>query len=112
MNIVVWIIIGILILVGLYFFNKWNQKPVEWNPQEVADLLQTWIDEDIDYRGWDYFEACEIANSKLEIIRQEALSATYLKSPYIESCGESGERLNEQGKEKFKGLKAKCLELA
>ncbi len=72
-------------------------------------LLDSWINDDIDYKGWDYFEACEIANPKLEAVRQQALEATYKNSPYILSCGQPGEKLNDEGKELFKELKAQCL---
>tara|TARA_R110002050_G_scaffold231732_1_gene367577 strand:+ start:289 stop:618 length:330 start_codon:yes stop_codon:yes gene_type:complete len=109
MNIFFWIGIVILVVVGFYFFNRWNMRPVEWRPEEVVKLLDSWINDDIDYKSWDYFEACEIANPKLEAVRQQALEATYKNSPYILSCGQPGEKLNDEGKELFKELKAQCL---
>lgn len=105
MNIVAWSFIGVLVLVGIYAFSRWNSRPVEWSPEEVASLLQTWIDGEVDDAGWDYFEACEISNPELENIRQQALDATYIDSPYIDA---DRHRLNERGKELFKDLKAKC----
>ena len=79
-------------------------RPVHWEPEEVIQLLESWIDGEPDYGSWDYFEACEISDPVLEEIRQEALDATYLDSPYIDACGTSEEALNEEGKEKFKSL--------
>ena len=109
MSTLYWVGIGVLALIAFYFFNKWNMRPVEWEAEDVAKLLESWIKGDIDYKGWDYFEACEIANPTLETIRQKALEATYLNSPYIESCGQPEERLNEKGKKLFKELRAQCL---
>lgn len=84
-------------------------RPVHWEPEQVVELLDSWINDDVDYKMWDYFEACEISNPKLEAVRQRALQATYWKSPYIEACGEPGEHLNAQGKELFQELKIQCL---
>ncbi|PAU89773.1 hypothetical protein CK507_02570 [Pseudomonas sp. WN033] len=109
MSVLFWSAIVGLVLIAFYAFRKWNMRPVEWEPEEVVALLDSWINDDIDYRGWDYFEACEIADPKLEAVRQRAIEATYLDSPYIQSCGQPGERLNEQGKELFKELKTQCL---
>ena len=109
MSILFWVGIGVLVLAAFYVFNKWNMRPVEWEPEDVVKLLDSWLNDDIDYKGWDYFEACEIANPKLDAVRQRAIEATYLNSPYIESFGQPGEKLNEQGKELFKELKAQCL---
>ena len=111
MNILIWVGIIVAIFAGLYLFNRWNTKPVEWKPEDVAKLLQTWIDGNIDYAGWDYFEACEIVNPELEKIRLEAIEATWLKSPNIENCGGQNEHLNEKGISKFKELIEKCLAL-
>ena len=94
---------------GLYFFHNWNQKPVEWTHKEVAALLESWINDNVDDRGWDYFESCEIANPELEKIRQEALAAICFESPYIDPKHKPGIHLNGSGKTLFMELKSKCL---
>ncbi len=109
MSIVFGLGLGFLILIGFYFFKKWNMRPVEWEHEDVARLLDSWIKGKVDYKTWDYFEASKIANPKLEVIRLQAIEATYLDSPYIESCGQPGEVLNEKGKELFKELRAQCI---
>ncbi|KZX61459.1 MULTISPECIES: hypothetical protein [unclassified Alcanivorax] len=99
-----WLLIGVLAVVGVYTFTRWNRRPVEWKSEEVADLLQTWLDGDVDDAGWDYFVSCEISDPQLEEIRQEAMGAVYIESPYMDA---SGHRLNEAGKALFRDLKAR-----
>ena len=111
MNTVIWIILALIVAAGVYTFIKWNRRPVHWEPEEVAKLIDSWLNDNIDYAGWDYFESCEIRNQKLEEIRIQAIEATWVKSPYIVSCGKPDERLNAEGKQIFEQLKAKCLAL-
>jgi hypothetical protein len=106
MSIIVWFFIVLVALVGIYAFIRWNNRPVEWKPGEVADLLQSWLDDDVDDASWDYFEACEISNPKLEEVRQRALDAIYVESPYMDA---GQHRLNEVGRALFRELKAKCI---
>jgi hypothetical protein len=109
MSMFFWAGIGGLDFVCVYGFNKWNNRHVDWAPEEVVKLLDSWINDDVDYKAWDYFEACKIADPRLEAIRLRAIEATWLNSPYVQLCGERGESLNEQGKELFKELKAQCM---
>lgn len=106
MSIIAWSIIGLLVFVGIYAISRWNSRPVDWKPEEVADLLQTWLNDDVDEAGWDYFEACEISDPRLEEIRQRALDAIYVESPYIDA---TRRRLNERGRALFRELKEKCI---
>ena len=78
--------IGVLVLVCVYGFSKWNNGPVDWQPEEVMKLLDSWINDDVDYKSWGYFEACEIADPRLEAIRLRAIEATWLNSPYVQFC--------------------------
>ena len=94
---------------GLFFFYRWNQKPVAWTHEEVAALLESWISDNVDDRGWDYFEACEIINPELEEVRQQALEAIHFNSPYVDSNHSPGMRLNDSGKKLFRELKLKCI---
>ncbi|WP_045858646.1 hypothetical protein [Teredinibacter purpureus] len=111
MSIFIWLVLGFFLAVGIYLFKKWNLRPVNWEPEEVSKLLLSWLDDNIDDRAWDYFESCEIANPKLEAIRQRALDAVYFESPFIVSTRQNGLRLNEKGKELFQELREKCLEI-
>lgn len=92
------------------FFGKWNTRPVDWTPDEVISLLNSWIIKEVDYRSWDYFEACKISNPKLEAVRQRAIDAIYRNSPYLESPGSLGDNLNDKGIELFEELKKQCAE--
>lgn len=106
-----WLIGALSFILVLYVLYRWNQRPIKRTPTEVANLLQMWIDNEIDYPSWDYFESCKIENPALESIRLDAIEATWSKSPYIKNCGDSNEHLNPKGIEKFKLLKQKCLDL-
>ncbi|WP_444890897.1 hypothetical protein ACJJH9_05170 [Microbulbifer sp. DLAB2-AF] len=109
MSILYWLGLGGLAVIAFYLFKKWKVRLVEWKPEEVANLLESWIKDDVDYKRWDYFEACEIANPKLEVIRQRAIKAIHINSPYIEVCGRDEGKLNEKGKELFKELRKQCF---
>ncbi len=104
-----WITIVIFVVVGLFFFYRWNQKPVAWTHDDVAALLESWISDNVDDIGWDYFEACHIIDPELEEIRQQALEVIHFSSPYIDHSYSPGIRLNEKGKKIFRELKAKCI---
>ena len=110
MNITIWLSIGFWVVVSLYAFRKWNLRPVHWDPKEVSALLLSWIDNNVDDRSWDYFESCEIANPKLEEVRQRALNAISFNSPFITAEREDGLRLNAQGIELFQELIKKCVD--
>ena len=34
----------IIIFFALRQFRKWNMRPVHWEPEEVIQLLESWID--------------------------------------------------------------------
>jgi len=112
MSIFSWAVIVIFIVLSAYCFRKWNLRPVDWKPEEVSKLLLSWLNDDVDYAAWDYFEACEIANPKLEAIRQRALDAVFFDSPFIENHEAKGLCLNEKGKELFEELSEICLEIS
>ena len=45
-----WVGIGGLVLVCVYGFRKWDGRPVDWAPEEVMKLLDSWVNDDVTTR--------------------------------------------------------------
>ena len=104
------VLIIIVALVILFKrFRAQNSMPVHWEPQDIADLLQTCIEGETDHKAWDYFECCEIIEPKLENIRLRAINALYGPDwpKYMKSI-ETDDYLTQEGKELFAELVAEC----
>jgi hypothetical protein len=111
MNLIFFMAIFLCCCTFAYFFYKWNTRPVEWSPKEVAMLLQSWLDGNIEDDSWDYFESCKVSNTELAKIREEALERTLFESSSIEVESGSKRRLNQEGVKKFNELIALCISL-
>lgn len=104
------VLIVIVALVILYKrFRAQNSMPVHWEPQEIAQLLQSCIEGETDHKAWDYFESCEIIEPKLDSIRQKALDAFYGsdRDVYIKNVV-TDDYLTSEGKVLFARLVAEC----
>ena len=104
------LIISILFIgIIIFLFYRWNNRPVYWKVEDVERLLQSVIDDNLDYEMWDYYEACEIKNPALEQIRQESFKVYAKNSPYLDMTAKTGEiKLNDKGIEKYQDLIKRC----
>ena len=110
--------IGLLVLLvlsiggGLLWVLKWDRSPVHWEVEAVVNLLQSVVDDDPDYKNWDYFQACAIKNPDLECIRGQCLEVCNPDSQYLDPNAEGHQlKLSQVGIDKFKMLIAKCSAL-
>lgn len=103
-------VISILIFLCLLFYLFWNKnlKPVKFNPEEICELLESWINNDIDWKEWDYFQSCIIKNKKLESIRQRCIDIDHFESEYLDHSGENMSVLNEKGRIVVEKLLIEC----
>lgn len=84
MSSIVWISIVISLVLGLFFFYRWNQRPVAWTQDEVVALLESWLNGDLSSEDWDYFISIKIERPDLESLRKEAqeiISETWRNKP-------------------------------
>jgi hypothetical protein len=73
------------------YFVAWNQRPRQMSAEEVAAMLQKFVDDSASRSEWDYFcTGPPLADAKLEGIR---LSAQELYGPRVEPY--TSERLQE-----------------
>lgn len=110
-EIVIWIIsiiIGLLILVGVFALAH-NTDPVERTPEEIAGILESWINDEVDWKEWDYFESCDIKHPELNKIKNECMKIDMPNSPYISNPEEK--HLNPAGKKLVSELLAQCKSL-
>ncbi len=105
----IYIISGLILLSFLfYIFRKQNLKPVKRTPTEICNLLESWINNEIDWKEWDYFESCIIENTKLESIRLQCIEMDYRGSKYLDRSEDNMSVLSEEGLVLVKQLLEEC----
>jgi len=88
--------------------RKWSLKPVNRSPDEICQLLESWINNEVDWSDWDYFEACVIQNPELESIRQRCMDIDHFESEYLDHTDGKFSILNEKGHLVVKKLLEDC----
>ncbi len=102
----------IIAIIILFAFYKWNTRPIIWEIGDVQNLLESVLNDTLDYKEWDYFEACKIKNPDLEKIRQESLKIYDKDSNLLASDAEPCVvKLSDLGTNIYKKLIDQCIEL-
>lgn len=102
MTITIIVLIAFALVLTVWWIYR-NRK-AEWEPEEVALLIETILDGSLDSREWDYFVHVEIDDKKLNEIRESVADMWVLGSRYMERDAIDPCRMNEQGRERLKGL--------
>ncbi len=77
--------------------------------EEVEEFLLGWLANSVDHRDWDWFENCKMQDSRLESIRNSALSLfghdnKYVMINYVRQT----DMLTQEGEDVIRDLVSQC----
>ena len=67
------IIVAPFVIVAAYIFGDKEKAKLDWTPKMFADCLRTRCSDNPDWMEWDLFTCCEMADPRLEALRQRAM---------------------------------------